>query len=330
MGIKAECIANEKEMIRKVLKGDDIPEYFTIKEFTIKLFRYFYYDLEYNTEESCQQICDFLDSRNILFSRKEIYEIPTWYKLDKGKGLRNNLEPIRIYKSEIELIKQCGGRFPRQTKRLAFSFLLYSKFQQQYTNVSDYTKIYKSIRDLCTLANISAASFRVNPFLIELGQKGLITAPLTENCVYCNMLSDGSDDLLLEVYNFEPNMVDGLFDILFGKLEIRILAIPVCEEEDYFIETMPNARKRLGLTDKNSDIKKCCDFNGRIQTKGHMFFKVEEEDTQEFLEWIVKCYQQYILINYRKMKKNGELEKAKTFFNSNVCREYYQNLLAKI
>ena len=330
MGIKNGMIANELQLVEEVLSGKkDIPEYFTIKDFSLKIFRYFYYDLKYSVEESCKEICNFLESRDILFSKKEVYAIPTWYKLDKGRGLRSGVEPIRFYKSEVSLLKQCQGRLPRQTQRLGFAYLLYAKFQQQYTNVSEPTKIYRTVRDMCILANVNNNSNRVNAMLIELGQKGLITAPLTENCIYCNMLSDGSDDLLLEIYNFEPNMIDGLFEVLFGKLEIHVLAIPVCEEEDYFIDTMPNVKRKLGLTDGNSDIKKCCDFNGRFQTKGYMFFKVDEEDSQEFLEWIVKCFQQYILINYKKMKKNGELEKAKVFFNSNVCREYYKNLLGK-
>ena len=327
MGIKSGMIANELQLVEEVLSGKkDIPEYFTIKDFSLKMFRYFYYDLEYSIEESCKEICDFLESRNILFSKKEVYDIPCWYKLDKGKGLRSSVEPIRFYKSEIELIKQCQGRLPRQTQRLAFSFLIYAKFQQQYTNVSEPTKIYKTVRDMCTLANITSNSNRVNAMLIELGRLGLLVAPLTENCIYCNILSsnDGSDDLLLEIYNFEPNMVDGLFEVLFGKLETKILAIPVCEEEGYFVDTMINVKRRLGFKENSTMPNECVKLEKRVQSKNWMFFKVEEDDSKEFLQWIVKCYQTYVIVNYRRMKKNGELEKIQTFFNSNECREYFK------
>ena len=324
MGIKSGMIANEIDLMQRVLKGEDIPEYFTIKDFSLKMFRYFYYDLEYSIEESCKEICNFLESRDILFSKKEVYAIPTWYKLDKGKGLKNSVEPLRFYKSEIELIKQCQGKLPRQTQRLAFSFLVYAKFQQQYTNVSEPTKIYRTLRDMCILTNVNNNSNRVNAMLIELGQKGLITAPLTENCIYCNMLSDGSDDLLLEIYNFEPNMVDGLFEILFGKLETKILAIPVCEEEGYFVDTMINVKRRLGFKENSTMPNECVKLEKRVQSKNWMFFKVEEDDSEEFLQWIVECYQTYVIVNYRRMKKNGELEKIQAFFNSNECREYFK------
>lgn len=324
MGIKADMVVNELEMVRRVIKGEGIPEYFTVKKFAVKMFRYYYYELQYSKEDSCKEICDFLESRNILFSKKEVYDIPTWYKFDKGKPLRTSNKPITYYKSEIDLIKTLSSR---QVQRLAFGFLTIAKFQQQYTTISEPTAIYRGIREVLQLVNITASSKRTNAFVIELGKLGYISAPLDRNCIYCNIMSDGSDEVMLEIYNFEPNMVDGLFMTLFGKNEVIVLAIPECEEEadEWFVDTLANMKKRLGFSSGDSSITKCCNFNGRIKTKDFMFFKVEEDDTEEFLNWIAQVYINYMQVNYRKMKKDGTLEKAKEFFNSSLCREYFKN-----
>lgn len=325
MGIKSGMIANELQLVQEVLSGKkDIPEYFTIKEFSLKMFRYFYYDLEYSIEESCKEICNFLESKDILYSKKEVYAIPTWYDTEKGRPLRASNKPITYYKSEIDLIKKLSSR---QVQRLAFGFLTLVKFQQQYTKISEPTAIYRGIREVLQLVNISAGSKRTDAFVIELGKLGYISAPFNKNCIYCNIASDASDEVMLEVYNFEPNMIDSLFETLFGKNEIIVMAIPQCEEEadEYIVDTLPNMKRRFGMSIGDSSITKACTFSNRVKTKGYMFFKVEEEDEPEFLQWIVQVYINYIQVNYRKMKKDGSLDKAREFFNSDLCREYFKN-----
>lgn len=317
-------VANETKLIEEILDGRDIPNYYNIKEFTKLLFKYYVEERGIEYSEAIENICNFLDSRNILYSKKEINTILTWYDPKKIIPLRRHTAPIVFSNADVNVLKSVEKR---EGQRLLFSFMLIAKFQRLYTKVSEPNCIYYDAKEVGALLGMNANSTR--NAIKEIGLCGFILAPLDKNCIIVNCLSE-DDSVALEIYDFEPSMVNDMFIKLVGRQEQKIMAIPLDDEEDWILIDSINGVKRVLGINTVGDVFKASKLD-RLHSKGYMFFQVEDGDDDAFLDFIAWYYRRNIANNYRAMKKDGTLVGTKMIFcNKNIIRDIYSKFMNAI
>lgn len=321
MAIANRMVCNEIKLIEEILNGREIPQYYNVKDLSRKLFKYYVEEKGIEYGEAIENICNFLDSRNILYSKKEINTILTWYDPKKIIPLRAYTTPIVFSNADVNVLKSVEKR---EGQRLLFSFMLIVKFQKLYTKVSEPNCIYYDLKEIGALLGMNANSTRnaikeINGFLI---------APLDRNCIIVNLSED--DSVALEIYDFEPSMVNDMFIKLVGRQEQKIMAIPLDDEEDWILIDSINGVKRVLGINTVGDVFKASKLD-RLHSKGYMFFQVEDGDDDAFLDFVAYYYRKNIANNYRAMKKDGTLIGTKMIFcNKNVIRDIYSKFMNAI
>lgn len=320
-------IANEVKVVEELLEGRrELPEYYNIRQLTKKLLKYYVEEQEQQIDEAIENICHFLDSNSILYSRKEIDSLKGWYDPKKSIKLRRSVEPLVFTKTDQEILMSLNKR---EEQRLLFSFLLIAKFQKLYTKMQEPNKIYYDINSVGALVGMNVGAIRRG--IKELGLCGFILAPLEQNCMIVNCLSDDDEKEVLSIYDFEPsmNIINDIFIKLVGKQEQMILAIPLDDQEDYLIFNSVNKTNEYFET-KGSNVSNCCRLK-RLSFHGYMFFPITEDDDEEFLQFVVHYYQNNISINYRRDSKSGALIGTKVIWcNPNIIREIYNKFMKAI
>ena len=97
-------VANEVKVIEEILEGGEIPQYYNIRQLTKKLFKYYVEEQGLGIDEAIENICHFLDSGSILYSKKEIYSLKEWYDAKKSIKLRRSVEPLVFTKTDQEIL----------------------------------------------------------------------------------------------------------------------------------------------------------------------------------------------------------------------------------
>lgn len=320
-------VANEVKLLEEILNGREIPNYYNAKEISRKLFKLYVEEKNIEYNEAIENICNFLDSRNILYSRREIDGLLEWYDPKKIIPLRRYTTPLVFYKSEVDIIR---GLEKREYKRMLLGFMLIAKIQRNYSNMKEPNCIYYTINEVAKFCGMNnEGKIRA---VKELGLCGYVLAPFDKNCLVVNCLSDGDEEEVLSVCNFEPdlNIINDIFIQLVGKQEKRVMAIPLDDEEDWVVfNGVREASRGIGATCE-SDISKCCKLD-RLQCKQYMFFLAEEDDSDEFLDFVAHYYQHNIANNYRRMKKDGSLMGTKIIFlNKDIIRDIYNKFMSAI
>ena len=319
-------VANEVKVIEEVLQGGEIPQYYSIRDITKKLFKYYVEEQGQQIDEAIENIYNFLDSRSILYSRKEIDSLKEWYDPKKSTPLRKDVPPMVFYESEVDIIR---GLEKREHKRMLLGFMIIAKIQKLYSNMKEPSHIYYTINEVAKFCGVNnEGKIRA---IKELGLCGFILAPFDGNYLVVNCLSDGNEKEVLSIYDFEPNMniINDIFIQLVGKQEQMILAIPLDDQEDYLIFNSVNKTNEYFET-KGSNISNCCRLK-RLSFHGYMFFPITEDDDEEFLQFVVHYYQNNISINYRRDNKSGALIGTKIIWcNSNIIREIYNKFMKAI
>lgn len=317
-------VCNEIKVIEEILEGREMPNYYSVRDVTKKLFKYYVEEKEIQANEAIENICHFLDSRNILYSRKEINGLAEWYDVKKSTLLRRSVEPLVFSKTDQEILMSLGKR---EEQRLLFSFMLIAKFQRLYTKMQEPNKIYYDINSVGALVGMNVGAVRRG--IKEIGLCGFILAPFDSSCIIVNCLSDDDEKEVLSIYDFEPsmNIINDIFIKLVGKQEKKVMAIPLDDCEDCIVyDSINMALRELGINAK-SDISVCCKLN-RLSRDGYMFFLVEEDDTEEFLNFVAYYYRNNIANNYRRMKKDGSLMGVKIIWcNGKIIRDIYNRFM---
>lgn len=319
-------VANEIKLIEEILKGKELPSYYSVRDVTKKLFKYYVEEEQIQIDEAIKNICNFLDSKSILYSKKEINSLAEWYDPKKSTPLRRGSEPLVFTKTDQEILMSLNKR---EEQRLLFGFMLIAKFQKLYTKMQEPNKIYYDINSVGALVGMNVGAVRRG--IKEIGLCGFILAPLEQNCMIVNCLSNGNEKEVLSIYDFEPsmNIINDIFIQLVGKQEQMILAIPLDDQEDYLIFNSVNKTNEYFET-KGSNISNCCRLK-RLSFHGYMFFPITEDDDEEFLQFVVHYYQNNISINYRRDSKSGALIGTKVIWcNPNIIREIYNKFMKAI
>ena len=204
--------------------------------------------------------------------------------------------------------------------------MLIAKFQKLYTKMQEPNKIYYDINSVGSLVGMNVGAVRRG--IKELGLCGFILAPLEQNCMIVNCLSDDSD-IVLEVQNFEPDLklIGNMFIQLVGKIQtVSLMAIPLDDEEPIqFFNSVNEGKRELGIG--GSDICKACRLD-RCHAREFMFFQTQEEDSEEFLEFVAYYYRNNVAPNYRRIKKDGSLMGVKIIWcNPNIIRDIYNRFM---
>lgn len=317
-------VSNEVKVIEEVLQGGEIPQYYSIRDVTKKLFKYYVEEQGLGIDEAIKNIYNFLDSRSILYSRKEIDSLKEWYDPKKSIKLRKDVPPMVFYESEVDIIR---GLEKREHKRMLLGFMIIAKIQKLYSNMKEPSHIYYTINEVAKFCGMNnGGKIRA---IKELGLCGFILAPFDGNYLIVNCLSDGNEKEVLSIYDFEPsmNIINDIFIQLVGKQEKKVMAIPLDDCEDCIVyDSINMALRELGINAK-SDISVCCRLN-RLSRDGYMFFLVEEDDTEEFLNFVAYYYRNNIATNYRRMKKDGSLMGVKVIWcNPKIVRDIYNRFM---
>ena len=318
-------VANELKVIDEILEGREIPSYYNIRQLTKKLLKYFIEEQGQHIDEAIENICHFLDDRSILYSKKEIDSLKEWYDPKKSIPLRKDVPPMVFYESEVDIIR---GLEKREHKRMLLGFMIIAKIQKLYSNMKEPNHIYYTINEVAKFCGVNnGGKIRA---IKELGLCGYILAPLEGgNYLIVNCLSSGDEKEVLSIYDFEPsmNIINDIFIQLVGKQEKKVMAIPLDDCEDCIVyDSINMALRELGINAK-SDISVCCRLN-RLSRDGYMFFLVEEDDTEEFLNFVAYYFRNNIATNYRRMKKDGSLIGVKIIWcNGKIIRDIYNRFM---
>ena len=320
-------VANEIKLIEEILEGKELPSYYSVRDVTKKLFKYYVEEQGQQIDEAIKNICHFLNGKSILYSRKEINSLAEWYDPKKSIPLRKDVPPMVFYESEVDIIR---GLEKREHKRMLLGFMIIAKIQKLYSNMKEPSHIYYTINEVAKFCGMNnGGKIRA---IRELGLCGYILAPFDKNYLVVNCLSDGNEKEVLTIYDFEPNMntINDIFIKLVGKQEKKVIAIPLDDCEDCIVyDSINMALRELGINAK-SDISICCKLN-RLSRDGYMFFLVEEDDTEEFLNFVAYYYRNNIAPNYRRMKKSGELNGVKIIWcNPKIVRDIYNKFMEAI
>ena len=322
-------IANEFKLIQELLEGKrEIPQYYSVRDVTKKLFKYYVEEQGQQIDEAIKNICNFLDSRSILYSRKEINGLAEWYDPKKSIKLRRSVEPLVFTKTDQEILMSLEKR---EEQRLLFGFMLIAKFQKLYTKMQEPNKIYYDINSVGKLVGMNVGAIRRG--IKELGLCGFILAPFDSSCIIVNCLTDDDSKTVLEVQNFEPDskLIGDMFIQLVGKIEtVSLMAIPLDDEEPTLLfNSVGEAKRELGIKGE-SDVCRAYKLE-RCHSCQYMFFQTQEDDTEEFLEFVAYYYRNNIATNYRRMKKSGELNGVKVIWcNPKIVRDIYSRFMEAI
>ena len=321
-------VANEVKVVEELLEGKrEIPQYYNVRQLTKKLLKYYVEEQGQEIDEAIENICHFLDSKSILYSRKEVDSLKEWYDPKKSIPLRKDVPPMVFYESEVDIIR---GLEKREHKRMLLGFMIIAKIQKLYSNMKEPSHIYYTINEVAKFCGMNnGGKIRA---IKELGLCGYILAPFDGNYLIVNCLSDGNEKEVLSIYDFEPsmNIINDIFIKLVGKQEKKVMAIPLDDCEDCIVyDSINMALRELDINAK-SDISICCKLN-RLSRDGYMFFLVEEDDTEEFLNFVAYYYRNNIATNYRRMKKSGELNGVKIIWcNPKIVRDIYKKFMEAI
>ena len=321
-------VANEVKTVQEVLQGREIPNYYSVRDITKKLFKYYVEEQGQQIDEAIENICHFLDGKGILYSRKEIDSLKEWSDPKKSILLRRSVQPLVFYKTDQEILMSLGKR---EEQRLLFSFMLIAKFQKLYTKMQEPNKIYYDINSVGAFVGMNNNAIR--RAIKELGLCGFVLAPLEQNCIIVNCLSDDDSDIVLEVQNFEPDLklIGDMFIQLVGKIQtVSLMAIPLDDEEPTLLfNSVGEAKRELGIKGE-SDVCRAYKLE-RCHSCQYMFFQTQEDDSEEFLEFVAYYYRNNIATNYRRMKKDGSLIGVKIIWcNPNIVRDIYNRFMEAI
>lgn len=321
-------VANEIKVIEEILDDKEIPQYYNVRDVSKKLFKYYVEEQGQQIDEAIENICHFLDRKDILYSKKEINGLAEWYNAKKSIPLRRGSEPLVFTKTDQEILMSLNKR---EEQRLLFGFMLIAKFQKLYTKMQEPNKIYYDINSVGKLVGMNGNS--VMRAIKELGLCGFILAPLQENCIVVNCLCGDDSNIVLEVQNFEPDLklIGNMFIQLVGKIEtVPLMAIPLDDEEPVqFFNSIGEAKRELGIKGE-SDVCRAYKLE-RCHSCQYMFFQTQEDDSEEFLEFVAYYYRNNIATNYRRMKKNGSLMGVKVIWcNPNIVRDIYSRFMEAI
>ena len=317
-------VANEVKTVQELLEGREIPEYYSVRDVTKKLLKYFIEEQGQEIDEAIENICHFLDDRSILYSKKEINGLKDWYDPKKVIPLRRSSQPLVFTKTDQEILMSLNKR---EEQRLLFGFMLIAKFQRLYTQMSEPNKVFYDLNSVGALVGMNVNAIRRS--VRELGLCGFILAPLEQNCMIVNCLNDDDSDIVLEVQNFEPDLklIGEMFIRLVGKIEtVPLMAIPLDDEEPVqFFNSVNEAKQAFNI--KGNDVCRAYKLD-RCHAREYMFFQIQEEDSEEFLNFVTYYYRNNIAINYKRMKKDGSLMGVKVIWcNGNVIRDIYNRFM---
>lgn len=314
-----DLILNEKTVVERFINDGNIPEYWNVCLLVRKLMDYFY---ETGSQDIVTDVCRALEAHGIGFTRQGIEkEVQVFYERIRGMKkqylLADYKESIKIYKSEVEAIESLDSLC---AKRIAFSILMLVKIEFVRLHKKPYEMIYlnKEIGSYFVYANTSVNYKTKIKTLYELQQKGIITVPLIDRGLYCNILAhDG--EIAYEITDGFDSSYPHFEKIINAENNRTILEIKVDSGEHFihhgFLEINKNRKARGDKAVVVNNVRQCCELK-RMSINGSYWIEIPEEFEHD-MEAINKIKQeiQRIAKVYRKLSKQLGYEQIKIQFN---------------
>ena len=316
-------ILNEKEILRRLEKGElkEIPEYWSnIKILLSKLTVHF---VEENVEDVVESVSQVFKKYNINFDNEFLKQEVEREIKEKEKSkykdwkLRDIQEPLKIYKSEVEAISQLKTL---PAKRLAFAILMLFKIDEykhrnstrengtRYLNYEPFYYVkYAKTNESKTMWH-------------ELHQAKIITVPLVERGLYCNIISNGENDkVVYEIIDgFESS--ESHFNKVFATSKSKIILEVKIDTNDHEVhhglDSINKKRKtRNEKTVQVCNVSQCIEFK-KMSINGSYWVEIDEcieHDEMKINQ--IKEEIRRIAKSYRKLTKSIGFEGIKEEFD---------------
>ena len=285
-------ILNEKKVLERLVNATkeqikeekiEVPEYWkNHKVFISKLTHYF---LEEDIEDVPTSVGIVLEKYGINFKKSVLDKMVKREIKEKQNSkykdwrLSDIQDSLKIYQSEVDAINKLQTL---PAKRLAFAILVLFKIDEYKHKDSTRTGVIKYLDyepvSYFNYAKVTSGEFKA---LNEIHQAKIITVPLKEKGLYCNIISDGKDDKVVYKItdNFECSRTH--FDKVFKTSASRIILeikIDTNEHEVHHgvkeINEKRKERNENPIDTKN--LRKCLKFT-LMSTSGSYWIEIAED-----------------------------------------------------
>lgn len=318
-------ILNEKQVIREIVQGKrEVPDYYYTQLLIKKLCSFF---IQEGIVDVVDEVANTLKTLGYEFSLKALqHEVKNTIQTDKGYGLMDLKEPIKIYQSEIEIINQLDKE---QTQRIAFSILLLTKIKN--------AKAKPEKRNNCTyyipcayLQYAGVAHNAKTQALHELYKAGIVDVPLRSYGFYCPIVATEGTVVYEITDGFESSKqhFEKVFDTDTNKV---ILEIETNIDEHYIhygYDKIGENRKQREKPIKGLRlyfIKECTVFQ-RLTMYGSYWVELPKQIAQdeEAVKLVIDKTRQ-VAKTYRKQTKAIGVEAINTEF-----KQFIQDLILSL
>lgn len=245
----ASLILNDKEILRKLERHElkEIPEYWSIKVLISKLTEHF---MEENVNDIVGSVAAVCQSYEINFEEKYLKTTVEQFINKKQNSKYKNLrlgdiqEPLKIYKSEVDAIQKVDSL---QARRLAFGILMLFKIDEyKVRNTSINTMRYLDYEPNCYIRYAKITDRQ--GLWHELNQAGIITVPLVERGIYCNILSHGNDEdtvvyEIIDGFECSREHYNKIFKTRETKIVLEVKVLDNTHEIHYGMDSINQKRK---------------------------------------------------------------------------------------
>lgn len=319
----AGIILNEKEILRRLEKGElkEVPEYWhDVRTFVSRLTEYF---VEENVEDIVENIGQVLKNCDINFDDEFLnQEVENNIKRKqeskyKDWRLRDIQEPLKIYKSEVDAINQLNSL---PAKRVAFAILVLFKIDEYKHRDSTRKNIVRYLDYEPGVYFRYGKTVNEVKTWHELHQAKIITVPLVERGLYCNIISNGENDKvvyeIIDGFESSEKHFNKVFETSKGKIILEIKVDTNEHEVHHGLDSINKKRKaRNEKTVKIGTVRQCIVFE-KMSINGSYWVEIDEcieHDEMKINQ--IKEEIRRIAKSYRKLTKSIGFEGIKEEFD---------------
>lgn len=298
-----DLLLNEFEVIKDIVEGQSelVSLYSSyVPRLVNRLERYF--KMVQKDGEMLDNIVEVLAKYKLVYAKSVVVDTLEKSKSHDFKPLRQNEEQIKIYKEEIEQIKQLEQH---GAKQLAFALLVTSKVRTvRYADPTIYLANIMDIQRLCGKLRKKEETY----FLLhDLAKAEMVTVPLIEDKLTVNFTRyEGEVEYTLT--NTDVLDLLSVFNKVLGEYrrEQQKYILEISLDNDYHaIHESQNEASRVSKVPSCS-IRQVIKLN-RMSAGGRTFVELDVEDINnvEYIGKICNFMRTCVKQNYRKLKKRG-------------------------
>lgn len=328
-----DLLLNEFEVVKEIAEGQSelVSLYSSyVPRLVNRLERYF--KMINKDGDMLDNIVEVLDKYNLVYAKSVVVDTLEKSKSHDFRPLRQNEEQIKIFKKEIEQIKQLEKH---GAKQLAFALLVTSKVRTvRYADPSIYLANAMDIQRLCGKMRKKEETY----FLLhDLAKAEMVTVPLIEDKLTVNFTRyEGEVEYTLT--NTEVLDLLSVFNNVVGEYRSDkqkcILEISLVEDYHEVHNSINTAvevhNQRYNKRVDKSAISKCSTFE-RMSAGDSAFIEWDWQDREEeeYIKQVCDFVRKFMKSRFLRVKKQGGTWVFTREFTGAVHKETGEVLFAK-